>query len=191
MLIKNSTPECIWKTKLLLGEGTLWVKSLNSIFFVDIKRKKFFILNNNTKKKKIFKVDKEIGFISFIKKNLYILGLKSEIRIINLKRNDIIYSISVEPNISNNRINDGKIDPAGRLWFGTMDNFEKKNSGSLYCLDNNLKLHKVDTGYYITNGPAFLDKNNFYHTDSRKKLIYKIKVNKKYKILKKKYIFKI
>ena len=23
-------------------------------------------------------------------------------------------------------INDGKVDPAGRLWFGTMDNFEKK-----------------------------------------------------------------
>ena len=37
---------------------------LNSIFFVDIKKKKILILNTKTNKKKIFKVDKEIGFIS-------------------------------------------------------------------------------------------------------------------------------
>ena len=67
-----------------------------------------------------------------------------------------------------------------------MDNLERKiKSGSLYCLDNHLKLHKVDEKYFITNGPAFLDKNNFYHTDSRKKEIYKIKTNKKLKIVKK------
>ena len=185
MLINNSKPECIWQTNSLLGEGTLWVKNLNSIFFVDIKKKKFFVFNNKTKKKKVFKVDKEIGFICHVKKNLYALGLKSEIRILNINKNKIIYSIPVESNIINNRVNDGKVDPSGRLWFGTMDNFEKKKSGSLYCLDNNLKLHKVDTGYFITNGPAFLNMNNFYHTDSRKKIIYKIKINNKFEIIKK------
>ena len=79
----------------------------------------------------------------------------------------------------------------GRLWFGTMDNLErKKNSGSLYCLDNNLIIHKVDDKYFITNGPAFLNNNNFYHTDSRKKIIYKIKINKKFKVIKKKIFIK-
>ena len=38
----------------------------------------------------------------------------------------------------------------GRLWFGTMDNPERSiKKGSLYCLDQNLILHKVDTKYYI------------------------------------------
>jgi len=168
-LINNLKPECVWQNNLLLGEGTLCVKKLNSIFFVDVKRKKILIFNYKTKKKKVFKIDKEIGFICFIKKNFYMLGLKSEIRIVNLNKNKTVYSIPIESNLPNNRINDGKVDPSGRLWFGTMDNFEKKKSGSLYCLDNYLKLHKVDTGYFITNGPAFLDKNNFYHTDSKKK----------------------
>ena len=73
-----------------------------------------------------------------------------------------------------------------------MDNLERKiKSGSLYCLDKNLKVHKIDDKYFITNGPAFLDKNNFYHTDTRKGEIYKIKINKKLKIVKKKKIFKI
>ena len=163
----------------------MWIPKLNSIFFVDIKKKKIFILNVKTKKKKILNIDKEIGFISHVENKIFILGLKSELRIVNLEKLKTIYSISIEADKPNNRINDGKVDPLGRLWFGTMDNLEKKQTGSLYCLDNYLKLHKVDQDYFITNGPAFLDKNNFYHADSRKKIIYKIKINKKLKILKK------
>ena len=116
--------------------------------------------------------------------------MQSELRIVNLKNKKIIYSISIEKKKPNNRINDGKIDPAGRLWFGTIDNLGKKKSGSLYCLDKDLRLYKVDQNYFTTNGPAFLNKNNFYHTDSRKKIIYKIKINKKLKIIKKKIFIK-
>ena len=183
MLIQNSKIKCAWKTKLLLGEGTLWVSKLNSIFFVDIKKKKILILNIKTNKKKILKVNKEIGFVVHIKENIFILGLKSEIRIINLKNLKNLYSLKIELDKPNNRINDGKTDSMGRLWFGTMDNLEKKKSGSLYCLDDSLKLHKVDDKYFITNGPAFLNKNNFYHTDSKKKIIYKIKINNKFQII--------
>jgi len=191
LLIKNSKPICIWENKSLLGEGTLWVPTLNSIFFVDIKKKKIFILNTKTKKKKIFEVNKEIGFLSHIKRNIFMLGLKSELRIVNLKNKKIIFSTKIEPRLINNRINDGKTDSVGRLWFGTMDNFErKKNSGSLYCLDNSLKLHKIDSKYYITNGPAFLNKNNFYHTDSGRRIIYKIKINSKFQIVKKSIFIK-
>ena len=78
----------------MLGEGTLWVKNINSIFFVDIKKKIILIFNNKTKKKKVLKVDKQIGFISFIKKNFYVLGLKSEIRIVNLNSNKIRLSVN-------------------------------------------------------------------------------------------------
>ena len=185
MLIKTSKPECVWKSKAFLGEGVLWVPVLKSIFFVDIKKRKIFIFNTKNKKKKILKVDKEIGFISHIKKNLFVLGLKSEIRIVDLKKQKTVFSLNIEDEYPNNRINDGKIDSVGRLWFGTMDNIGSAESGALYCLDGNLKLHKVDYKYIIANGPAFIDKYNFYHTDSKKKNIYKIKINNKYQIIKK------
>ena len=70
-----------------------------------------------------------------------------------------------------------------------MDNLERKiEKGSLYKLDKNLKLTRVDKNYRITNGPAFIDQYNFYHTDSPKKTIYKIKINKNNKIIVKKYL---
>ncbi len=186
MNIITSEPKVIWNSKTILGEGTLWVPSHNSIYFVDIKKKKILILNIKNNKKRIIKVDKEIGFLAHIKKDIFILGLQSELRIINLKNNKTIRSIPIEKDKPLNRINDGKIDPKGRLWFGTMDNLERNiKNGSLYCLDKKLNIHKVDTKYCITNGPAFIDADNFLHTDSRSKIIYKIKINKKYKIVKK------
>ena len=184
--IITSEPKVIWNSKTILGEGTLWVPSHSSIYFVDIKKKKILILNINTNKKRTIKIDKEIGFLAHIKKDIFILGLQSELRIVNLKINETIRSIPIEEDKPLNRINDGKTDPKGRLWFGTMDNPERNiKNGSLYCLDKKLNIHKVDTKYYITNGPAFINAENFLHTDSRSKIIYKIKINKNYKIIKK------
>ena len=160
--------------------------SHNSIYFVDIKNKKILILNVTNNKKRIIKINKEIGFLAHIKKDIFILGLQSELRIVNLKNKETIRSIPIEEDKPLNRINDGKVDPKGRLWFGTMDNLERNiKNGSLYCLDKNLNIHKVDTKYHITNGPAFINAENFLHTDSRSKIIYKIKINKEYKIVKK------
>jgi xylono-1,5-lactonase len=188
--IKTSEPKVIWKLRCKLGEGTLWVKAHNSIYFVDIKKKSFFSLNVKNNKKKTFKVNKEIGFLAHVQGYTFILGLQGELRIQNIKTKKIIKSIFIEKDIKLNRINDGKTDPAGNLWFGTMDNMERKiEKGSLYKLDKNLLLTKVDKNYGITNGPAFIDQFNFYHTDSSKKIIYKIKINRKDKIISKK-IFK-
>jgi sugar lactone lactonase YvrE len=188
--VKTTEPKVLWKLKCKLGEGTLWVKEHNSIYFVDIKKKSFYSLNTKNNKKKKYKVNKEIGFLAHIKGEIFILGLQGELRVQNIKTKKIIKSILVEENIKLNRINDGKTDPQGNLWFGTMDNLERKiEKGSLYKLDKNLLLTKVDKNYRITNGPAFIDESNFYHTDSSKKIIYKIKINKKNKIIHKK-IFK-
>ena len=188
--LKTSEPKCLWRSNNILGEGTLWVKEHNSIYFVDIKKKQIHILNIKNNNKRVVKVNKQIGFLAHINKHVFILGLQGELRVINLKSKKIIKSILIEKDIPLNRINDGKTDPEGKLWFGTMDNPERSiKNGSLYCLDKKLILHKVDRNYFITNGPAFIDSKNFYHTDSRAKTIYKIKINNKLEIIKKK-IFK-
>jgi len=184
--IKTSEPKAIWQAKTVLGEGVLWVPTHNSIYFVDIKKKNILVLNIETNKKELIKINKEIGFLIHIKKNTFLLGLQSELRILNLKNKKIIKSIKIEEDKPLNRINDGKTDPQGKLWFGTMDNLERKiKNGSLYCLDRSLKLHKVDTKYYITNGPIFINNNTFLHTDTSRKIIFKIKINNKYKMIKK------
>ena len=57
--IRTTEPRVIWNIKCKLGEGTLWVKEHNSIYFVDIKKKKICILNiKNNKKNKLREIKK-------------------------------------------------------------------------------------------------------------------------------------
>jgi xylono-1,5-lactonase len=78
-----------------------------------------------------------------------------------------------EPGLSRNRFNDGKVDRQGRFWAGTMDRREQEASGSLYRLDPDLKWTRMDSGYRVTNGPAFsLDGRIMYHTDSALQRVY-------------------
>ena len=69
--IITSKPEVLWNLKCTLGEGTLWVKEHNSIYFTDIKKKRIHILNLKNKKKETIKVNKEIGFLAHIKNNIF------------------------------------------------------------------------------------------------------------------------
>ena len=171
--IKNSQPKVLWNLKSKLGEGTLWVKEHNSIYFVDIKKKRIHILNVKNKKKKTIRVNKEIGFLAHIKKNIFILGLQGELRIVNLKTKKTIKSIFIERNIKLNRINDGKTDQNSRLWFGTMDDTEKEESGSFYCLKPSYELIKIDDSYTVTNGPAIThDDKKLYHVSSLQKKVF-------------------
>ena len=39
--VKSTEPKVLWKSNCILGEGTLWVKEHNSIYFVD--KEKIFI----------------------------------------------------------------------------------------------------------------------------------------------------
>ena len=189
--IKTSQPEVLWNSKCILGEGVTWVKEHNSLYYVDIKRKKIFKLNYKNKNKKIYKIEKEIGFLAHVSKNTFVLGLQGEIRIVDLKKKNKKFSIKIEKKFKNNRINDVKTDHQGRLWFGTMDNLERNiHNGSLYCLDSNLNLNQVDKNYMITNGPAFINKRCFYHTDSKKKIVYKIYIDKNLKVISKKIFIK-
>ncbi|MFN3620273.1 SMP-30/gluconolactonase/LRE family protein, partial [Sphingorhabdus sp.] len=75
--------------------------------------------------------------------------------------------------LTGNRFNDGKIDREGRFWAGTMDHAEQRDSGTLYRIDIDLSWTAIDTGYRVTNGPAFsVDGRRMYHTDSAIQRVY-------------------
>ena len=72
-----------------------------------------------------------------------------------------------EADIPENRFNDGKVDPEGRLWAGTMGLDEAPNVGSLYRLNRNLSIDKLFGDVSISNGMAWTaDNKSFYYIDS-------------------------
>src|SRR3546814_1841738 len=53
------------------------------------------------------------------------------------------------------RFNDGACDRRGRFWQGTFDPSINTDRGSLYRIDPNLRVHRIDTGINMSNGLAW------------------------------------
>jgi sugar lactone lactonase YvrE len=68
------------------------------------------------------------------------------------------------------RMNDGKCDPAGRFWAGTMDYEESRPSASLYVYDGTVR--PVLNGVTISNGLAWSpDRRTMYYIDTPTKRV--------------------
>jgi len=72
-----------------------------------------------------------------------------------------------EEHIPDNRFNDGKCDPAGRFWAGTMAQDHHADAGHLYMMDNDLVVMKKFGPVSISNGLCWsLDNTTMYYIDS-------------------------
>lgn len=106
----------------------------------------------------------------------------------------------VEPDLTENKTNDGKADPSGRLWFGTMAKEKggiiEPRKGAFYSLENGGRIKDHIHNVSISNGLAWsLDKKKFYYIDSpeRKVFQYDFDIDSgticKLKLKKKKQVF--
>lgn len=70
------------------------------------------------------------------------------------------------------RFNDGKCDPAGNYWAGTMDKSEINPKGALYVLNPEKRLTQILTGVTVSNGLCWnSDQSILYYVDSPTKRI--------------------
>jgi sugar lactone lactonase YvrE len=71
------------------------------------------------------------------------------------------------------RFNDGSIDPYGRFWAGTMNEEHPESSdGCLYRLDPDGSVHRMATGFTVSNGIGWSpDNQTMYFTDSLRRII--------------------
>ncbi|TSB05027.1 SMP-30/gluconolactonase/LRE family protein [Sphingorhabdus contaminans] len=154
-----------------LGEGPCWVEHEQALYWIDINSCKLFRWSEDqgaTTRELTTKLCSIVprvggGYIGGSYDGWVAISEKFEISPI----------ADPEPTIKDNRFNDAKVDRKGRLWAGTMDRHERQASGSLYRMDRDLTWKQIDTGYRVTNGPAFTtDGRTMYHTDSAIQKVY-------------------
>jgi sugar lactone lactonase YvrE len=74
---------------------------------------------------------------------------------------------AVEADHSDNRLNDCRCDPSGRLWIGTMSKSRVPGTAGLYRLDPDRELEPVLTGTTLSNGLGWNDSGELmYFIDS-------------------------
>ena len=169
--------------KNLLGEGITWSVDQENLYWLDVViPSKLFQLHLPTNKLSTFIMPEMISSISIRSKKDLIIASQYGVYNYNLTSNNFTRLIETEPLLKFNRSNDGASDIKGRFWFGTMqNNLDEegkdipitKNSGSLYRLDIDLTLDKIESNLGIPN--TFIwnpDNTKFYFTDSMEEIIY-------------------
>lgn len=150
----QSEPKVVWSLAAELGEGPVWVERDSALWFVDIKKRKVHRFDPATGGRKSWDAPEEVGFILPARRGGFVVGLQSGLGHFDEKDGTFDLIVEVEPDQPGNRLNDGAVDPSGRLWFGTMDNNEKSKSGAFYCFaDGQVKKTGIEH-IAITNGPA-------------------------------------
>jgi len=175
--MKTYHAECVLPLAAELGEGPLYLPAQDRLLFVDIKRSIVHAWDASAHEHRSWLLPDYIcwlvprrdgdGFMAGLRDSVARLWLEPELRIEPIMR--------VVDGAAGQRLNDAKVDPSGRLWFGSMHNTDYQRAvGKLFRLDAGLQLHVADEGYHICNGPTFApDGSALYHSDSFHDVTYR------------------
>jgi sugar lactone lactonase YvrE len=158
-------PRNIWSLKAELGEGPVWVD--DALWFTDIKGRKVYRLTPATGERHSWQAPEQVGFVLPAEDGRFVAGLQSGLHLFDPGSGVFEMYVEVEPERPGNRLNDGVVDPHGRLWFGTMDDAETEASGAFYRFERGVVVRTGLEGICITNGPAVSpDGHILYHVDT-------------------------
>ncbi|WP_026809426.1 SMP-30/gluconolactonase/LRE family protein [Arenibacter latericius] len=150
-----------------LGEGPVWDESKGVICWIDILNGHIHEWSIENKVLNTIKVDQMIGAVTITDDEQYLAALQHGFAFVNRKNGALQIIADPEDHLSENRFNDGKCDPAGRFWAGTMPLSEDKASGSLYVLNKDRSIDKKEDNITISNGLAWdVKEKAFYYIDT-------------------------
>jgi sugar lactone lactonase YvrE len=165
--------DCVWDARAILGEGPVWLPHEQCLYWLDVKAPAVYRYVPETADKKRWPMPERIGFLLPRRGGGFLAGFKSGVANVDLDSGKIEPLGGPEYDLPGNRLNDGKVDFAGRAWFGSMDDDEVSETGKLYSMDSDGEITMVDDGYVVTNGPAISpDGGTLYHTDTFRRTIY-------------------
>lgn len=152
----------------ILGEGPVWDDRSQRLWWVDIEPGFLNCFDPTTNINKKYAIGQRLGAAVPCEDGSWLLAMQDGFAFFDPITETLTQIDNPEWDKPANRFNDGKCDPAGRLWAGTMQ-IEKPRPpvGSLYCLDTNLTYTKKLSNICISNGLAWTkDHQTMYYIDT-------------------------
>ncbi|SHF78048.1 Sugar lactone lactonase YvrE [Mariniphaga anaerophila] len=164
---KKDTVELVLDTKSALGEGAIWNPKTGELIWVNITEKILNIYNPKLKNNKEMFTGQMIGTVVPADSGKMIVALENGFYQFDSKTGSKQLIADPEADKPGNRFNDGKCDPAGRFWAGTMSKEGKQQAGALYRLDTDGSVHKMIENVTTSNGIVWSpDATKMYYIDT-------------------------
>jgi len=152
----------------LLGESPRWHAAEARLYWVDIDNFRIHRTDPATRKDEVMQLDGPVGCIAPRARGGLVAGLQQGCALIDeWGAAPRPFGAQVLADKPEQRFNDGCVDPAGRLWVGSLTTDKANPKATLYRLDPDGSLHPMIDGLTTSNGAAFSpDGRIFYHADT-------------------------
>lgn len=152
--------------KSMLGEGAIWHPTENKLYWVDIEGKALHTYDPVSGKDTSIPVGHRIGTVVPVKGGGALVALQNGIHKADLKTGKLSFIVNPLPD-SNLRFNDGKCDPSGRFWVGSLALDSRRRGASLYRMDVDGSIQEMLDSVSISNGIVWsLDQKTMYYNDT-------------------------
>jgi len=159
--------ELVLDAKTMLGEGSIWHPKENKLYWIDIEGKAMHIYDPVSNEDKLFPLGSRVGTIVPVQGGGALVALQSGIQKIDTKTGKLSFVTNPLPDTVNLRYNDGKCDPAGRFWVGTLALDSRRRGAVLWRIDKDKSVHLMLDSVSISNGIVWTaDKKTMYYNDT-------------------------
>ena len=164
-----TTAEIVVRESCVLGESPIWSVAEQALYWVDVLNPTIHRFDPATGVHDSWLVETEIGSIGLASGNRLVAGLRMGFAFYDLgsSKIEIIDDPEGDGRQNTNRLNDGKVDRAGRFWCGSMQDPGREPVGTLYRMDTDRTVHPMADGIQVPNALCWSpDDRTMYFADT-------------------------
>ncbi len=164
----TAAPTLLIDARCTLGEGPRWHVGEGRLYWVDIAANALHRWDAASRMQETRLFDAPVACFAFRASGGLILGMKDGAALLDdwddAPRPFGTQMLTGKPD---HRLNDGRTDPAGRFWVGSVNSAKTAEDAALYRIDADGTTATIEGGMTTCNGAAFTaDGRRFVHTDT-------------------------
>ena len=158
----------------ILGESPLWCVRRQRLFWVDIRLPALYACDADGSHLASWPMPEVIGSFALCNDDTMIVALKAGFHTFDPASGALHEIAAPARNLPQHRFNEGKCDPRGRFWAGTMNDVVREPTGTLYRLDPDFQCRPMYSGIAVPNSLAWSpDGTRMYFADTEARTIWR------------------
>jgi sugar lactone lactonase YvrE len=171
MNLVQSSVQHMLAARARLGEGPVWEPERQQLYWVDILNQRVHQFDPARDHDRYFAIGDLVTALAIADSTRLLLALSDRLAFLDLETGAVNPVYQIEFPHPNTRLNDGKCDPQGRFWIGSIS--DAPEQAALYRYDPDGSFHQMESGLTISNGLGWSpDGSTFYLTDSPQRKIF-------------------
>ena len=158
-----------------LGEGPLWHPIREQMFWFDINNQK--LLSQDRDGPREWRFPEIVSAAGWVSEDVLLIAGERDLFLFDLETEEVETLCLLEQDKPKNRPNDGRADPQGGFWIGTMAKDEAPGAGAIYRYYRG-ELRKLYSDISIPNAICFPPSGAFAHfTDTVTQKVMKVSLD--------------